>query len=135
VEFGLLGSVEVCLDGRPIAIGHARQRAVLAVLLLDLGRAVPLEVLVDRVWGEHPPKSLRNTVYGYVARLRALIGAGQDRYVTLVRHPGGYLLRAGADQVDVFWFRRLVRDAAAAGVDGFAAAGFAGCGRAGGAGT
>jgi hypothetical protein len=56
VEFGVLGPVGVWVDGQPADAGHARQRAVLAVLLLEAGRAVPLEVLVDRVWGEDPPR-------------------------------------------------------------------------------
>jgi DNA-binding SARP family transcriptional activator len=114
MEFGVLGPVEVGLAGRTVAAGHPRQRAVLAVLLLDAGRAVPAEVLIDRVWGEDPPASVRNLLYGYVARLRALIAWGQDQAVTLSRRPGGYQLQAGPDQVDVARFRRLVADAAAA---------------------
>jgi tetratricopeptide (TPR) repeat protein len=117
MEFGVLGPVVVWVGGRAVDVGHARQRAVLAVLLLDAGRAVPLDVLIDRVWGEDPPRSVRNVVYGYVGRLKALIASGQDPDVTLSRRAGGYLLQAGPDQVDVGRFRRLVADAAAAGDD------------------
>jgi DNA-binding SARP family transcriptional activator/tetratricopeptide (TPR) repeat protein/Mrp family chromosome partitioning ATPase len=117
MEFGVLGPVEVWADGRPADAGHARQRAVLAVLLLDLGRAVPPEVLIDRVWGEDPPGSVRNVLYGYVARLRALVARGGDPGVSLSRRRGGYLLEAGRDRVDLGRFRRLVTEAAAAGDD------------------
>jgi DNA-binding SARP family transcriptional activator/tetratricopeptide (TPR) repeat protein len=122
MEFGVLGPVTVWADGRTVDAGHARQRAVLAILLLDLGRAMPLEVLIDRVWGDDPPRSVRNVVYGYVARLKALIAAGQDANgpeanVSLSRRSGGYLLRAGPDQVDMVRFRRLVAEAAGAGDD------------------
>jgi DNA-binding SARP family transcriptional activator len=117
MEFGVLGPVEVWLDGRTVDAGHARQRAVLAVLALEAGRAVPAEVLIDRVWGEDPPRSVRNVLYGYVTRLKALLASGQDLGVTLSRRPGGYLLRAGPGQVDLGRFRSLVADAAAAGDD------------------
>jgi DNA-binding SARP family transcriptional activator/tetratricopeptide (TPR) repeat protein len=122
MEFGVLGPVEVWLGGRAVAAGHARQRAVLAVLLLDAGRAVPADVLIDRVWGEDPPRSVRNVLYGYVARLRALIASAQhagqpDQRVGLARHAGGYMLQAGPDQVDLARFRRLVADATAAAGD------------------
>jgi DNA-binding SARP family transcriptional activator len=122
MEFGVLGPVEVWADGRPVDAGHARQRAVLAVLLLDLGRAVPLEVLIDRVWGEDPPRSVRNAAYGYMTRLKALIAGAQEPGVTLSRRAGGYLLQAGPDQVDACRFRRLVAEASAAGDDERAAA-------------
>jgi len=114
MEFGVLGTVEVWADGRTVDAGHARQRAVLAVLLLDAGRAVPAEVLIDRVWGADPPPSVRGVVYGYVARLRGLIAGGRDPGVSLSRRPGGYLLQAGPDQVDLGRFRRLVAEATAA---------------------
>jgi DNA-binding SARP family transcriptional activator/tetratricopeptide (TPR) repeat protein len=116
MELRVLGPVEVWADGRAVAVGHARQRSVLAVLLLDAGRSVPAEVLIDRVWGEHPPGSVRNVLYGYVARLKALLASGQDPSVSLSRGPGGYLLQAGPDQIDLGRFRRLVAEAAA-GVD------------------
>jgi DNA-binding SARP family transcriptional activator/tetratricopeptide (TPR) repeat protein len=117
MEFGVLGPVEVWADGRPADAGHARQRAVLAVLLLDLGRAVPLEVLIDRVWGEDPPRSVRNAAYGYMTRLKALIARAHDPGITLSRRVGGYLLQAGPDRVDACRFRGLVAEASAAGGD------------------
>ena len=117
MEFGVLGPAEIWVDGRPVDAGHARQRAVLAVLLLESGRAVPLEALIDRVWGDDPPRSVRNVVYGYVGRLKALITSGQDPEVTLSRRPAGYLLQARPDQVDLRRFRLLVADAAAAAGD------------------
>ncbi len=117
MEFGVLGPAEIWLNGRPVDAGHARQRAVLAALLLESGRAVPLEALIDRVWGDDPPRSVRNVLYGYVGRLKALIASGEDPEVTLSRRPGGYLLQARTDQVDVRRFRRLVADAAAAAGD------------------
>jgi len=113
MEFGVLGPVEVRAHGRPMDAGHARQRAVLAVLLLDPGRAVPLGVLIDRVWGEDPPRSARNVLYGYVARLKALLASGQDPVVSLFRSSGGYLIRAGPGQPDLVRFRCLVAEAAA----------------------
>jgi len=117
MEFGVLGSVELWVANQPAHVGHARQRAVLAVLLLDANRAVPLEVLIDRVWGDGPPRSVRNVVYGYVGRLKRLIATAHDPEVTLSRRPGGYQLHAGAGRVDVFRFRGLTADAATAAGD------------------
>jgi DNA-binding SARP family transcriptional activator/tetratricopeptide (TPR) repeat protein len=117
VEFGVLGDLEIRASGRRVAAGHARQRSVLAVLLLDLGRAVPVDQLIDRVWGEEPPASVRNVLYGYVARLRAVLATAGDPEVTLGRGPGGYLLDAEPERVDLYRFRRLTAEAAAAGDD------------------
>jgi DNA-binding SARP family transcriptional activator len=95
---------------------------VLALLLLDLGRTVSPELLIDRVWGEEPPASARNLLYGYVARLRAGIGAAAEPDVQSSRVPGGYLLRAAPMQLDLCRFRRLIADVAMAGADERAAA-------------
>jgi putative restriction endonuclease len=60
-----------------------------------------------------PPSSVRNTLYGYVARLRSAIAKVSDPGVTLSHRPGGYLLRAEAEQLDLCRFRRLSAEAAA----------------------
>jgi DNA-binding SARP family transcriptional activator len=59
VEFRILGPLEVRLADQGVDIGHARQRSVLAVLLLDLGQVVPMERLIDRVWARsrRPPSA------------------------------------------------------------------------------
>jgi DNA-binding SARP family transcriptional activator len=79
MEFRLLGPVEIRDASRLVDAGHGRQRAVLAVLLLELGRVVPAEVLIDRVWDQDPPASVRNVLSGYVARLKAALYAAETR--------------------------------------------------------
>jgi DNA-binding SARP family transcriptional activator len=114
MEFRLLGPVEMWHDGRIVDIGHAKQRCVLAVLLMDAGQVVPTATLLDRVWGHSPPDAALNVLYGYVARLRkALTPAG----ASLVRRSGGYLLDVAPERVDVQRFRRLLREADASDPD------------------
>ena len=91
---------------------------MLAVLLLELGRAAPAEMLIDRVWGEDQPASVRNVLYSYVARLRALLAKAEDpkaddQGTAITRHRGGYLLQARPDQLDLYRFHCLVARAAA----------------------
>ena len=50
MEFRVLGSIEACEDGRAIALGGPQQRRLLAVLLADAGRVVPVDRLVEAVW-------------------------------------------------------------------------------------
>ncbi|MGW3963476.1 BTAD domain-containing putative transcriptional regulator [Amycolatopsis sp. NPDC005003] len=109
VELRVLGAVEVVAGGTRVDIGHARQRDVLAVLLLDVGRAVPVDRLVDRVWGERPPRQPRSSLYAYVSRLRTLLGALDG--VTIERERDGYVLRADPLLVDVHRFENLLRQA------------------------
>lgn len=110
-RFRLLGAVEARLDGRVLEVGHLRQRCVLAALLLDANATVTVDELVDRVWGERPPQRARETLYGYVSRLRAALAAGQDVYIA--RRPTGYVLTVDPDAVDVQRFHRLVGQARA----------------------
>ncbi len=117
MEFQVLGPVEIGVGDRALDAGHARQRAVLAVLLLDLGRVVPASRLIDRVWGEDPPPAVRNVLYGYIGRLRALLASSPDAGVTLSRRQAGYLLQADPKQLDLHRFRSLVTQATAAASD------------------
>jgi DNA-binding SARP family transcriptional activator len=121
MEFRLLGPVEVEAADRMLDIGHARQRAVLAVLLLDLGRVVPADQLIDRIWDHEPPASARNVLYGHLARLKSALADGQDTEVSLARRAGGYRLQADPERVDLHRFRGLVAAARAAGDDDQAA--------------
>ncbi len=111
MEFSILGPVEATVAGQQINIGHARQRAVLAVLLLDLNQQVPDDRMIDRLWGEDPPASARNLIYGYAARLRASLASAEDPAVVLARRAGGYVLIAAPDQLDLHCFRRQVAQA------------------------
>ncbi|MFF7096495.1 BTAD domain-containing putative transcriptional regulator [Streptomyces rubradiris] len=113
VEFGLLGVIEVRLGGRTVDVGHMRQRCVLAALLVDVGRAVPADTLVDRVWGDRPPRRTKDTLYGYLSRLRQALRPAPE--VTVARRPGGYVLDADPLSVDLHLFRDLVRRARTAG--------------------
>jgi DNA-binding SARP family transcriptional activator/tetratricopeptide (TPR) repeat protein len=110
-EFGLLGEVEVRVDGRAVDLGHARQRCVLAVLLVEANHTVSADQLLDRVWGDRPPERAHGTLRTYLSRLRqALAPAGP----VITRRPGGYALTVDEAGIDHHRFRRLVARAAAA---------------------
>ncbi|MGM1058920.1 AfsR/SARP family transcriptional regulator [Saccharothrix sp. Mg75] len=73
LEFRFLGDLEVRVNGEPVDPGPSRQRCVLVALLVDADRVVPVDRLVDRVWGENPPLRARTVLHSYLSRLR---GAG-----------------------------------------------------------
>ncbi|MFE1313302.1 tetratricopeptide repeat protein [Streptomyces sp. NPDC058755] len=98
-------------QGRSLPIGGARQRTVLALLLLNSGRIVPVDTLVDAVWNDHPPATARTQIAIVIAALRKTFksqGAAEDTIVTA--HPG-YVLRPDGHSVDVLEFARLVKTA------------------------
>jgi DNA-binding SARP family transcriptional activator len=110
VEFLLLGPVEARSGDGELDMGPPQQRAVLAALAVDAGRPVPLDTLVDRIWGEAPPPGARAALYSHIARIRRALGSVARRAepsASLVRRAGGYLLEVDADRVDLYRFRRL----------------------------
>ena len=111
VEFRLLGDVEASADGQRLDIGPARQRCVLVALLIDVNRLVPTDQLIDRVWSDDLPHRARNSVAGYISRLRQVFG---DDGVIIARQPGGYVLTADPLSIDLHSFRRLTGQARAA---------------------
>jgi DNA-binding SARP family transcriptional activator len=112
MEFGLLGPLTVGCGGAAVPVAAGKQRAVLAALLLDAGRVVPVDELCDVLWGAEPPESARASVQNYVRRLRQALGdAGRDRIRT---QPGGYLITVSAGELDVTRFEALARSAGAA---------------------
>jgi DNA-binding SARP family transcriptional activator/tetratricopeptide (TPR) repeat protein len=106
VELRVLGPVAVVSGGSVVAVGAPAQCAVLAALAVDAGRLVPVEVLVDRVWGSAPPPRARRTLHTYLTRVRRLLEPGGE-VARLVHRSGGYVLEVDADRVDVHRFRRL----------------------------
>lgn len=111
VELDVLGNVELRVGGRAVDIGPARQRCVLAALVVDANRTVSLEQLVDRVWGDRPPPRARPTLYSYLSRLRGVLAGADDAGIT--RRPGGYVLGISEAAVDLCRFHRLVAQARA----------------------
>ncbi|SFW83136.1 AfsR/SARP family transcriptional regulator [Amycolatopsis australiensis] len=113
MEFRVLGAVEATADGAPVDLGSRKQRLVLAVLLLEAGRPVSLDRLVDLLWPTAPPASARNTVQALVSRLRAVFRAADGP--ELITEGPGYVVRAAPETVDAHRFTALVRRAREAG--------------------
>src|SRR5215203_2838371 len=112
MRLSVLGHLEASVDDRPVALGGAKQRAVVAMLGLEANRAVTADRLIEGLWGEQPPPSAATMVQNYVWRLRrALAGDGEAEIVTRGR---GYELRIDRELVDVCRLERLVSEAARA---------------------
>ena len=104
VEFRILGDVEALDEGRRLDIGPARQRCVLAALLVDVNRPVLADQLIERIWSDELPHKARNSLAGYLSRLRQVVKSDD---VEIVREPGGYVLRTDPQSIDLHSFRQL----------------------------
>jgi DNA-binding SARP family transcriptional activator len=113
LEFLLLGPLEVRVEGRPVHLGAAKERALLAVLLLEANKLVSIDRLIDDLWGEQAPASASHSVQVYVSQLRkAFARHGVVGAEVLTTHTSGYLLRVPAEQFDLSRFQRLSEEAA-----------------------
>ena len=71
VDIRVLGPIEAWREGRPVALGGPRQRVLLALLLLERGRPVSAERMVEALWPAGPPEGASTTIRTYVSKLRA----------------------------------------------------------------
>jgi DNA-binding SARP family transcriptional activator len=105
--FQILGPIEVTSDdGAPIALGGARQRAVLTVLLLHVNRVVSTDALIDALWGEQPPRAARPALQNLIAALRRALGQDVVKW-----QPPGYRLAVEPQSTDLGRFESLVASA------------------------
>ena len=107
LEFRILGPLEVVDGNRELRFAGAKQRALLAVLLVHANEPVSVDVLSEELWGGEPPPTAVKMIQGYVSQLRKVLGDG-----VLVTRPPGYIVRVDANGLDASRFERLVADAA-----------------------
>jgi DNA-binding SARP family transcriptional activator len=108
VEFGILGSMEVSRGGQLVDLGGHRQKAVLALLVLDANRVVSSDRLVDRLWGETPPPRAMATLRAYISNLRRAIDSRPPALV--VTKPPGYVLQVEDRSIDARTFEHLAEE-------------------------
>jgi DNA-binding SARP family transcriptional activator len=102
----MLGPLEVTSDGAALELGGPKQRALLALLLFDAGRAVSTDRLIEALWGEQPPRTAATSLQNFVSQLRKLLGP--DRIAT---KPPGYLIRIDPSELDVNRAQALLEEA------------------------
>ena len=103
MEFSILGPLKVLDGDRDLTPGRAKQRALLAMLLLHRNEVVGSDRLVEALWGEAPPASAPTALHGHVSALRKLLGAERIR-----THAPGYRLRVDPGELDLARFESLV---------------------------
>jgi DNA-binding SARP family transcriptional activator len=107
-EYRLLGSLEVRVDGRPVQIKGAKDRALLAILLLGANRPQSSDHLIRELWGDGAPRSARNSLQVRISNLRKALARPEagDEPVVSVEH--GYLVRLEPNQLDLYRFEHLL---------------------------
>ncbi len=110
MRFGILGTLAVWRDGVEVPVLAPKPRTLLAVLLLDADRTVPVDRLMAALWGDRPPAAAGPSLHNHVMRLRRLLGADGAR---IRATPGGYLIEVG-DDLDARQFERRCREGHAA---------------------
>lgn len=109
MEFRILGPLEVLENGQQVDLGGAKQRALLAVLLLHANEVVSNDRLVDALWEDDAPETGRKALQVYVSQLRKALG--KERIAT--RSPG-YRLQVEPEELDLSRVQRLLEDGQAA---------------------
>ena len=104
MEIQVLGPVELRDNGAEVPVGGPRQRRLLAALVVNAGKVVSVERLIDAVWaGEEPPERAARTLHTYLSRLRAALGDG-----LIQKRDPGYSLVVDPEMVDATRFERLL---------------------------
>ena len=107
LRVGILGSTQAWTGGgAAVALGGPGRRAALALLALEAGRIVPVQRLVDGLYGEEAPAGVGNALQSQISRLRAALRVPGEPD-PIENHPAGYRLALGAEQVDAHRFTRL----------------------------
>jgi DNA-binding SARP family transcriptional activator len=106
LDIRILGPLEVSDETGPITLGGPRQRGLLAILVLEAGRVVPTDRLIDLLWGDGAPKTATASLQNSVARLRRALGSD----VLETRSPG-YVLSVAPHQLDARRFELMLADA------------------------
>lgn len=109
IDARILGLLDVRVDGHPIEIATRRQRALLVLLLLNVGRVVSTERLIDQLWDGAPPPQGAVTLRSYVSNLRRALGATGALGSALVTRGPGYLIDLPAESVDAVRLRTLTQ--------------------------
>ena len=105
MNVSVLGPLEASVDGRQVALGAGKPRALLAMLALHAGEAVSTDRLIEGLWGERAPGDAVNALRHHVSRLRKTIGP------SLVTQGPGYLLAVEPKDVDALQFAALIGEA------------------------
>ena len=107
LEFSLLGPLVVRDHGRPVPLGsRRRERCLLGLLLLEPGRSIGTDRLINLLWDELPPANAKATLSSHVSRLRTRLDP--DRRGLLRNRRDGYLIEVAPDQVDAHCFESAV---------------------------
>jgi YVTN family beta-propeller protein len=102
MDFRILGPVEVRDDGHVVRLGGGKQRAVLALLLLNTNRVVASERMIELLWGERPPATAATALHGHISSLRKALGPE-----VIVTRPPGYVLETAIGELDLERFEWL----------------------------
>lgn len=122
LEFRILGPLSVRVDGTPVPIGGPKQRALLALLLLDANRVVPRQRLIEELFADQSVNSADHALRNHVHRLRKVLAPASAQARLVARAPG-YLIRVEPGELDLERFEMLVAQAREAlASDGAAAA-------------
>jgi DNA-binding SARP family transcriptional activator/streptogramin lyase len=106
MEFRLLGPLEALRDGHPVALGGAKPRTLLALLLLNANEVVSRDRLIEALWPDQPPGSAEHSLDVQISRLRKALAPDEP----LLTRSGGYVLEVAAEQIDVHRFEQLVEE-------------------------
>src|SRR3954447_20499205 len=109
----LLGPVSAETDGVPLRLGGRKQRAVFALLALQVNSPVALDRLVDELWRDEPPAQATLSLQSYISRLRRTISEAQPEdqpAPRILTRPPGWALMMAADQIDAVRFADLARE-------------------------
>src|SRR5512132_3809241 len=111
MHFLILGPLEVAqAGGEPLPIAGSKERTILACLVARAGRVVPVDDLIEELWGDHPPRAPEKTLVTYVSRLRRDLRLGQSpgsNHDLIVSRGAGYALERAGHLIDAVSFERL----------------------------
>ncbi|MUL74676.1 BTAD domain-containing putative transcriptional regulator [Mycolicibacterium sp. CBMA 226] len=106
IDFGVLGTLRMAVGDQVVALGAPKQRAVFAMLLLNCGRPVSVDALIDAVWEQSPAAAARTALHSYVSNLRKILAESGMPRETLAAAPPGYRLDVPEEATDLGRFEK-----------------------------